>query len=456
MNKITRGERLLQQLTDSGKLTPHGKDWLIAALDPMHDTLLQNLGGWPDVCDAPSIIRCHKESVTISCPSTVTSGTWDVVIQNNPILNNRSLRSLTHYNSAITGFVGAGRTLSAISIRSYRADSDYGISSPADDLTFIPVPTSILNGTGRLIGAGFETNNVTADLYKQGTCTVYRQPQPDRLGDVINLSEPWVSPSSIKYYFNTAIPVQPIVHQPADLNSAMSLAGSRQWPAADGAYSVVPFVSTHNPAGYPSFQQPLLTQDFANFKIDGVITSTTGDMQTPIPITLDTNENAASYANKYAPVHSSGQIFSGLSLQTSLTVTVNFYYEYFPTTADTALVSLARPSCGYDPVALELYSQALRSLPVGVPAGMNGLGDWFAAVISEFAPMIGKMVGVVVPGARLLGKGMGLAADHYLASQSPKSQAEMKRIREQSRAKKKKKTSESKDVRSSRALKRER
>ena len=120
-------------------------------------------------------------------------------------------------------------------------------------------------------------------------------------------------------------------------------------------------------------------------------------------------------SNRLTNTHSTGAAYVGLSKQTALTVSVVFYYEQFPGVKDTQVVTLATPSAAYDPVALELYSLALSEMPVAVPAGMNGLGEWFAGAISRLAPIIGTLLTPIAgPLAPAVGSAAKLIADGYL------------------------------------------
>jgi hypothetical protein len=105
----------------------------------------------------------------------------------------------------------------------------------------------------------------------------------------------------------------------------------------------------------------------------------------------------------------SGQIFSGLSLSSTLTVNWNVYYETFPTPYSN-LVTLAKPSCVYDYIALEMLSRILSEIPVGVPAGDNWDGEWWADAVEKlasFAPAIGTAL--AGPAGMALGTTVGVA-----------------------------------------------
>jgi len=88
----------------------------------------------------------------------------------------------------------------------------------------------------------------------------------------------------------------------------------------------------------------------------------------------------------------SGSYFTGLSLQTTLTVNWNVYVERFPTQLDIDLVLLAAPSPPYDIQALEFISECMRLLPPGVMVAENGLGDWFADVLQTGADYVAPLL----------------------------------------------------------------
>jgi hypothetical protein len=93
-----------------------------------------------------------------------------------------------------------------------------------------------------------------------------------------------------------------------------------------------------------------------------------------------------------------GAYFSGLSNQTTLQVQLLRYYERFPSAtvdADQPLVVLAKPSCRFDPTALEAYSAMLRHIPTGVPARYNGLGDWFREAAETVRDIVSPVLSAI-------------------------------------------------------------
>jgi hypothetical protein len=96
-----------------------------------------------------------------------------------------------------------------------------------------------------------------------------------------------------------------------------------------------------------------------------------------------------------SPYSMVGAFYTGLSLQTTLTLTVHFYVERFPQIDQADLVVLAAPSPKYDPLALELYSRMLGEMPPGVMVKENGFGQWFTDLIAEIAPIAGDALSAI-------------------------------------------------------------
>jgi hypothetical protein len=447
--RVTRSEKLLDRLVQAEKLTQKGRDWLIAALDPMHDTQLPNLAGWPDIEDQASVVRCYKQSVTVSCPNAI-SGNWDLVMQTYPVLNEKNtFVTGSRYNNAITSFSSDSVPIGALRYSIYDPGSQWDLATTASDAAgygVIPLPDLVASGNGRLLGMGFEVTNTTAEIYRQGTAYVWRTPQQQN-GDGlwgVRRAVDIVTPdpeSMIRRSFpqgesmfgalspdvtTTTIVIMDgmlgtqVQWTPPQAQSIMLLPGSRSWEAAKGCYCVVPFISAENPVVPPDYKQPIIVDVFDS---NLAAPNNTTDIAAVPPSTV-TVAGAALYGIynpvKWAPVHSSGAAFLGLSNQSTMTITVNMYYEYFPQSSDVSLVTLAKPSAAYDPVALELYSIALSQMPVGVEASMNGLGDWFAGIVSTYAPAIGAaLTPIFGPGALAIGSAAKGIADSYLTSQSP-------------------------------------
>jgi hypothetical protein len=421
MNKITRSERIMTKLVDGGVIKETSKAFLVASLDPMHDAQIESLEGWPDVETAASVVRCIKQSVSISAPSGLGGQTWDCHIVawpwpheivyatpattvNNFVTSNAQPPLNTNVYGGVQAFA-CDPTITSDFVPGALA----GIQSAPIGVVDLTDPT-YLSGPSRIIGMGWEVNNTTSQLNKQGMVTVFRLPEPRMIPQDfagVNIG------SSSGQIFRPP---------PKNTQSAMLISGTRQWPAADGCYVVVPFVGQDNPPLQPDYVQPIIQQFEA---VESQVTQTSinqlfnANNTSPVLFPYHVNNGSGITAEqccKICPLHQTGAIFTGLSLATTLTLQVNYYVESFPGLAEKSILVLATPSAEYDPRALELFSHCLRTLPVGVPAGMNGNGDWFADAVLSLASVAEPIAGMIHPALGMGVKMAGKAAGAYLAA----------------------------------------
>jgi len=120
---------------------------------------------------------------------------------------------------------------------------------------------------------------------------------------------------------------------------------------------------------------------------------------------FDLNIIEATTTQKFSPIslqsswHSNfnhaGAYFTGLSATTTLQLNVIYYIERFPSQQDSDLVVLATNSSRKDCVAMDLYSEIIREMPVGVPQKMNGLGQWFADAVSSAVDFVSPVLSAI-------------------------------------------------------------
>jgi len=274
----------------------------------------------------------------------------------------------------------------------------------------ISIPANYASGYWRIVGVGLEVVNTTAQLYKGGSVVVYKSPAPFQRSLCI---VPFVG------NFNCSSSTMP----PTNVADATLYPNSKTWAAEDGCY----LIATQNTIG----------NDYVS-PVPGI-----GSLITPSSFTdLDTGAGWAGYFPYFdppdddnVPIQSSlstnlpfdisGAIFTGLNVNSSLTITARYYIERHPTIADPDLLVLARTPAPYDPIALEIYSRAMSELPVGVPVGENPMGEWFNDVISavaNWAPKIGNALqSVGVPLAGPIGNMVGGFAKSQLVTRTIKS-----------------------------------
>ncbi len=415
-----------------GMLDSTSLPWLTAVLDPYHDTEIDGKISWPDANNAASITRVVKLSRDFIKPATV-SGNWDLIVSSTPMLNKKIMsRSKTYpfrqndhlviWNGTTSGVddsnIGELGFLNCASFNSSTV-TDYGyLASQFEETHAFILPDSFSTGKGRLLAAGFEVHNVTPELYRSGTVTVGRYPQPSNRNftfcqehQQINATSPPVQTS----YFSINSS-RHVVDRPPTVSAAMLLSGSRQWEATKGSYNVVPFNDINNPDREPDWIQPFIDNNAMSLQVGNF-----ASQQSKIGfVHQEPLSNPGGVGpNKWAPVDSSFAYYTGLSPETVLRVNVLLYYETFPGTLEDDLITLAKPSIDYDPLALAFYKHAVTQLPPGVPVNMNGLGDWFAMVVSEYADLAGAGLSALgVPGAGLAAAGAKRLADAHIKSRA--------------------------------------
>lgn len=380
----------------AGSITPEGSDFLIAALDPMHDNQLKNLVGWPDVETTASVVRCVKQSLTIKKPDSI-SGNWDCHVIQYPWLVQQPFVACTRLNNEVVQTSLETKPvfpMGGLSAYSVPAGNDLNLSTVPDHT--LTLADNYGKGASRLLGVGIEVVNTTSDLHKQGQAYVWRQPNS-------RVESTGFNSALGRGDFNARVAFDglPISCPPLNSQSAMLIPGTRQWRAEDGSYQVVPHVGQDNPPALVNYTQPVVHMEPVDDTPRGASATAlapssfnTSTVAVPVPFIQGTDVAFAPF-NIY-PIHQTGAIYAGLSAETSLTLTWNVFIETFPTVADPDILVLATPSAEYDPMALMMYSHALNTLPVGVPSDWNGFGDWFADVVSTVTDFI-------TPGAMALG-----------------------------------------------------
>jgi hypothetical protein len=395
----------LDRLEASKGLTPEGRDWLIAALDPFHDSEL-TLAGYPDVLTASTVVQLVKQQLQITVPTTgpgtVTAGNnWDCDVVMWPMLavHPVGISSIVSPVGIIatgaggSGFDAGGLTVSAGPQGNGLWPTNTLNNTSATYTQLNPLP--YIKGQGRVIGMGFEVVNTTAEINKQGQVTAWRQPTkwtPTSL----NVA---TTPSQYVNGLTTRLP-------PSTIAQCQLLYGSRSWAAAEGAYVVSRQNGEDNPARIPSFQSSIYTSgDFASGVQDIVYTEN---------VATTFNGSQVTNSDWYLPFDLSGVHFTGLSFATTLTVNVRWLIERIPGPLEADLVVLATPSCPYDPLALDIYCRCLRDMPPGVMLKENPLGEWFSKVLStvgNIAPKIGDFLSPIIPAAGMIGKVVGGGAN---------------------------------------------
>jgi len=407
---FTKAEKAMETWTQRGLITPEGRDFLVATLDPFHDSQLQNLAGYPDIEVSPSVVRIIKQSITIA-KGTGVAGDWDCQIVQWPWLKNLPFsQSTARVDNSIQSF-GNTQPLGGLQILQVPSISgNFDLNNPAVVATgALEIQDDLLQGSNRMIGMGFEVHNTTAEIYKQGSVCSYMMHNVPKDASIFtnDVTIPGVVParSCVSSCFNGTS----FRSLPRTTAEAMLIPGSVEWKAADGVYAVGRFAGVDNPPFTVDYNLPVL------FEVDDLPSSVavaypnTSQIIFPRnalvqPTTGGTGSSCPAW--KSFPIHTSGAIFTGLSDQTSLRLNWNVILETFPGPRDAKDLTIATPSASFDPRTLEIYSHTLCHAPVAVPVGENPLGEWFMNIASKIGDTLGMLPGPV----GMIGKGASAVA----------------------------------------------
>ncbi len=256
----------------------------------------------------------------------------------------------------------------------------------------------ITKGRNRLVGVGFEVVNTTPQLYRGGAVTTWRQGGAEPNGASAYVYSP--SSISLPVAAPLAFDLERYPTFPLTSSAAALIPDSKTWEAQDGVYIVGSFNTTNNPACNPEPKGAVLEMAFDNEPVwaagveaDGGPRWTgieAGEKWVTAPMFVgEAPDLYPSYfpSSILAPINQTGAYFTGLTPQTTLTITMIAYVETFPTVSS-ELMSMASPSLRENALALQMLSLAFSRLPVAVKAGENPAGEWFARVLEALTPVV--------------------------------------------------------------------
>lgn len=391
------------------RLDHHSKDWMVACLDPFHDFQLSP-AGLPDERTAPSVVQMHVESYTLTAPTSAGTGNWDASVaytgfntDKNPLLNASGgmyHRPSTALNSSIHDYVGSnilyGRPFGSLNIWAGAPGVSYHPASSvatAAGETAAALGSVIGSDRCRLVGTAFEIANTTAPLYRQGSLTVAQ------------LQDCETDNGLCQYIDRAASYADPAYHKQTDRGPVFAttpaylraVPGSQTWAAESGVYAIprmttVPHEIRSYARGVTSNAGTGSVQVAVNSRIP-ICNDTEGFQATLEPAGMASfNSDFPTLAYSLPGFHPYGvsgfsplQVFlTGLSPQTTLTITFRTIVEYFPSLGS-VLLPLAQPSPGFDPKALRLYGEAVALAPYAVTIDQNPGGEYFRKVLNVLA-----------------------------------------------------------------------
>jgi len=429
--------------------------WATQALDPFHDVPVRAVG-LPDHDSTRTVTEIITKSFSLSAPGG--SGNWDAVISFQPFdsihvlspgeMNYaiaKSYCSTTTVNdtsNTVTAFGGnipaSASTLnvgsltclswsSAGSPRSFFPDGTTTWTPPTASTALSPLTASNALDIGtryRVVAAGFEVINTTAELYKQGTTTVVRVPARwrQRIGFFTHNNSATVQLWSKTTASNVSGPIFPASQRicdspPVTISDAL-VQGGVQWEAKDGAYVVCTFDPNQNPIRAVSGSHLAMATNYDDDDIadtGGVGTiayNTMGEQTDAYVYTAGTSQSLTPSQHYFLHENAfdiSACYLSGLSTQSTFPVVVKWTVEIAPRTSDHTygvFAPIAGPSPDYDALALATYQEVARRMPPGVPQNENPLGEWFSTVCglaSQVLPIVAPFLSPVGAAAATVG-----------------------------------------------------
>jgi len=395
---------------DNLGLSKSGKEFVIAASDVFHDRELA-VDGVPDFRTHRTIVQKITRTTTFSRPSTVAPGNnWNLHIFSTPI--NQTVTSYLATNQG-TGQVlnraadvydgqlaGDGFGTQGLITCVQQASNNEVLYPPPTVNTLVTglSPTSYAfaglkpqdnysSGQHRVFAAGFEVSMTANTLNDGGNVIVYRQ--------AASVTESQGTINDVGARGFVALPSVQSRGPPRDVSTAMTLPGSRRWPAKQGCY--VPLLLAENDLPFRQLRGTLYQTSVDTIPEPTATTMGMSPVQSwpatspplgPLcgPAGLSTNF-----------FHCSGAFFEGINDLASLTVVACFYVEREPSVTESDLIVLARPSPPADELAWRVYSEMVRMSPAGVPVADNTAGAFFKSLMmglaTEVLPMVGRAVG---------------------------------------------------------------
>lgn len=394
----------MQSLVHTQELSEQAANWVTQSLDPYHDWQ-RDPAGYPDATNGTSFIQVVNLSKTITCV-----GPRDVHVFSMPQLTRREMyqypvKSPTYTDSLspVTFYGGIGPLNIVVTDLGAATmpylDTTTGLWTPAASANMAVSAFDLsqyLVGQTRLVSMGFEVHNTTPELYKSGSVVTYQTPQTLTRSQLIN-----------GLVTGTRANVIRSVLPPATQAQALLQSGAQMWEAMDGNYNVVTMCSKENPIYDPDYAdqlyQPTFTKDSGG-TVQGIIL---------YPRAADLFPNTSTNVQPI-PFNTSGAYYAGLAASSTLTVTLKAYIECFPSPDQISYVSLTRPACPYDPLAIELYSRAAFRLKPGTKVENNAGGEHWAMVrniITSIAPRLAGPLNMATSMARRIRAGKNTAED---------------------------------------------
>lgn len=390
---------------------------MVACLDPYHDNQLR-LEGMPDIISAPSIVKMHNQSYTLTAPASAAGGDWDATVAFTGATGEIGLNAtlslqgqaqndfLSLYDH-VTGAPAAPLLayFNSFVVKAGASGSDLKWGSTVANATnqaFGACSQSPNSDRCRIIAVAFEVTNTTAEVYRQGSVTVAALPSPvSDYGTVtmVDTNAAPYPPTTFQSWYSPKFA--------ANRTALLSVPGAATWAAKDGVYAIPRLSNMSPPCDCPSSNKRAVVVQDSTTDVDYCITVPGAFLGAVLNYPIFNGMAQSGFGAVQA-------FFTGLSNQTSLTLTMRTIVEYFPT-FNSPLLPLTTPSPSFCPKAFEVYSSTVQLAPYAVPVKMNSAGEYFRRVLriaSNVGEAIAPFAGSFSPMVSSLASGAGAMVKH--------------------------------------------
>lgn len=374
-------------LTECGVMSTDGLAFVKQSVDPFHDYNIRRVGV-PDKHSGDSLIRHSKSLVSISKPAGLAAGgTWDAHIVLFPFANAHLDGQFNHgtYNLAV-GELSATTDADFISgplvINSVTSGTDTFTkiaNTASSQFTSLDIINSIGSGGSsaqtannryRVVSAGLELIDRTAELYKQGSLLAYRQSTNWTDAAPIVLNSAGVSQG-----------VQPcrFLQGPPSSTTDVEQMAAVRFEAKDGAYMPIHVKQDKG----PQLRQPCAMAVSLDSSAGNVITQRYVGRDS----TTDKFTSLLFFDHDLQGIY-----LKGLGDNSVFDLFLHEVIEQFPLPSDQGVQSLVHPSPRLDEKALQCVPHIFAELPLCVPANENSVGDFWKRVVSAVKRISGPLM----------------------------------------------------------------
>lgn len=358
MDKAAKAKNVYERIQQKAKFSGSSMRWLQIITDPFKDLDIAK-EGTPDQIMLPSVLQVVPMQFNVTSTNG-TSTNWDCNIFMDCLTSSeQTVSSTLAFNSVFPASGQGGTTCQRGGVVTRQAASGTDLTADVSS-TSNGLPSNYYNNSDtRIVACGFEVHDVTSELNKQGSVTVWRQGKDREEPVVTTMTYDGGATACIP----TSIMSEFLLNPPVNVGQAIILPGSKTWEAPKGAYVVPCMAETTN--------MPDQLANGARITVDNV-----GTYYPSIAVNGAAKIMTGGNLNANSPFSMQGAFFQGLNPQAQLVVNVIYVVERFPSNNNLDLTTMARPSNAYDPRIIALYTEMCRSMPVGVPVVENGWGDW--------------------------------------------------------------------------------